>query len=294
MKFKDIIALRALAALLWLVSASASAPAATTINAPNKFSWGANFGWTDWRSSTNSGVVIGDYVCSGYIYSGNAGWINVGQGAPANGIQYQNNSATDFGLNLDGWGNLRGYAYGANIGWINFENLGGASVDLNTGRFSGYCYSANCGWISLSNAFAQVQTDVILPGVDTDGDGMADAWELLNFGTLAHGAGDDADGDGATNLQEYLAGTDPNDAGSKLVITRYTTDPGGTNGSLTWQSVLTRKYFIEQNLNLNTTNWFDSGLGIVPPDGAATTRPLGGTNEPMRFLRVRAMKPLWP
>ncbi|HEY5998126.1 MAG TPA: PKD domain-containing protein [bacterium] len=45
---------------------------------------------------------------------------------------------------------------------------------------------------------------------DTDGDGMADAWELAHFGSLARDGAGDADGDGRTDLQEYLAGTDPN------------------------------------------------------------------------------------
>lgn len=157
-----------------------------------------------------------------------------------------------------------------------------------------FSYSANCGWISLSNAFAYVQTDVILPGADADGDGLADAWELLNFGTLANGAGGDADGDGASNLQEYLAGTNPNDANNLLVITAYATAAEGRSASLTWQTAPTRNYFIDQNLDLDTPLWFDSGLGLIPPDGATTTRLVGDTSAPMRFLRVRAVKPLSP
>ncbi len=271
-----------------------SAPAATTINAVNKYSYGANFGWMDWRGDTNNGVAVTDYICSGYIYSANVGWINVGGGTSANSIQYQNNSATDCGVNLDGAGNLRGLAYGANIGWINFENLGAPKVDLNTGRFSGHCYSANCGWISLSNVFAQVQTDFILPGADTDGDGLPDAWELVNFGSLAQGATGDPDGDGGTNLQEYLAGTNPNDPAGLLVITSFSPGPIATNATLSWQTVLSRKYFIEQNLDLGTPLWSDSGLGPIPPDGATTTRQFASTNGSMRFLRVRAVKPLSP
>ena len=40
----------------------------TTINTTNKLSYRANIGWMDWRGDTNSGAVIGEYVCSGYIY----------------------------------------------------------------------------------------------------------------------------------------------------------------------------------------------------------------------------------
>jgi len=121
------------------------ATAGTTINITNKLAFGANLGWLDWRGDTNNGAVIGEYICSGYIYAANAGWINLGNGSPANGIRYQNNSASDFGLNVDSQGNLRGYAWGANIGWINFESWGAPKFDLWSGRFSGHAYSANCG-----------------------------------------------------------------------------------------------------------------------------------------------------
>jgi len=272
------------------------ADAATTINAVNKFSYGANFGWLDWRGDGTSGAVIGDYVCSGYIYAANAGWIYLGGNAPANGIQYQNNSATDYGVNQDGQGNLRGYAYGANIGWVNFENTGAPKVDLATGKFSGSIYSANCGWISLSNAFAYVQTDTIAAGADSDGDGIADAWELSRTNTLAtFTASSDTDGDGVSDRNEYFAGSNPLDAGDHLQITAFGTTPGGTGVTLTWRSVPTRSYDIQQTLDLKLPSWFDSGLGLIAPDGPSTTRWLAVTNDaPMRFYRVRAVKPLAP
>src|ERR1035441_7128180 len=203
------------------------AHAATTIDPANKYAYGANFGWLDWRGDTNTGVIIGAYVCSGYIYSANVGWINLGSGSPANGIQYQNNSAMDFGVNQDGLGNLRGYAYGANIGWINFENTGAPTVDLRTGNLSGSVWSANCGWISLSNAVAFVQTDSFWPGV-LDANGLPLAWELTYFGATGVDPNADPDHDGQSNLQEYLAGTNPTNTADVLEITAYTTSPGGT------------------------------------------------------------------
>jgi hypothetical protein len=47
------------------------------------------------------------------------------------------------------------------------------------------------------------------PSGDTDGDGLPDAWEQQYFGDLNQAGGGDPDGDGATNAQEYAAGTDP-------------------------------------------------------------------------------------
>ncbi len=46
---------------------------------------------------------------------------------------------------------------------------------------------------------------------DTDFDGLADAWEILYFGNIEAFSGDDIgpDADGATNLQEQAAGTNP-------------------------------------------------------------------------------------
>src|SRR6516164_807811 len=174
---------RFLAAVILLCSVGV-ANAGTTIDASNKYAYGANIGWMDWRGDTNNGAVIGQYVCSGYIYAANVGWINLGSGIPTNGIYYQNLSANDFGVNQDGLGNLRGYAYGANIGWIHFEDIGAPKVDLKSGRIGGSVWSANCGWIGLSNAFAWVQTDTIASGADSDKNGLPDAWELLNFGHL--------------------------------------------------------------------------------------------------------------
>ena len=82
--------------LLMALSACSLQPAAllhaaTTIDAVNKYAYGANTGWLDWTGDSANGAVISQYFCSGYIYSANVGWINLGSGAPANGIQYQNN-----------------------------------------------------------------------------------------------------------------------------------------------------------------------------------------------------------
>ena len=272
-----------------------SAFAATTIDAANRYAYAANLGWLDGVADTNNGAVIGEYVCSGYLYAANVGWINLGGGSPTNHIYYQNLSASDFGVNQDGLGNLRGYAYGANIGWINFENNGAAKVDLKTGKLTGFAYSANCGWISLSNAFAFVQTDTIAPGADTDGDGIADAWEYAHFGNLTTAnATSNFDGDPATDLQEYLADTNPTDATSYLRITAFSTASNGSPNALTWTSALTRCYHIHESVSLIAPVWYDSGLGLISPDGAFTTRNATDTNAPIRFYRVQAVKPLSP
>ena len=279
------------AAVLGLV---VSSQAASSVNSTNRYAYSANVGWIDARADTTNGAVIGEYVCSGYLYAANVGWISLGNGAPTNGIQYQNASGTDFGVNNDGLGNLRGYAYGANIGWVNFENVGAPKIDLLTGNFTGSIYSANVGWISLSNAVAYVQTDVVPGGTDSDHNGLADAWEYLYFGHLGVNPNADPDGDGMSNLQEYLAGTDPLNAGDNLRVTSYSFQPGGTNISLTWSSKPTRLYYMQARLDLNPlTPWFDKTAGVLGSVGF-TSGLFVDTNAPSQFYRVRAKRALAP
>lgn len=265
--------------------------AATTIDAANHFAYGANMGWIDWRGDTANGAVIGEYICSGYIYSANCGWINLGSGTPTNGIYYQNTNGNDFGVNQDGLGNLRGFAWGANIGWINFENTGAPKVDMATGRMTGFVWSANCGWISLSNAVANVQTDTIQQGALAP-NGLPIAWLLQNFGTTNVNANADPDHDGQSNLQEYLAGTDPNNAASVLRITSFSRGtPTATSSALQWLSQPTRFYAVQGRPSLSAGSWSD--LVVLPSAGAssATFIDSDATNE---FYRVRAYRPLGP
>jgi hypothetical protein len=290
--------------LLTLFSVAAASHAATTINAVNRFAYGANIGWMDWRGDVASGAVIGAFVCSGSIYAANVGWISLGDGTPANGVRYANNSGADSGVNHDGAGNLTGYAYGANIGWLTFTNraadgtvYNGPRVDLLSGRLSGFIWSANCGWISLNTVQGFVQTDTMDCGPDLDGDGIPDMWELqfaANLGLL-NGAGDN-DGDGFTNLEEFDADTNPLDPNSLLRVTSTVKPTSVSPTTLTWTSSPTRQYRIRSSPDVVAPfPWPDIGLGLIPPDaGATTTQVLAPTADPYRFFIIEAIKPLQP
>jgi hypothetical protein len=286
----------ALGSLLLVFDLAVSgARAGTTIDAFNRYAYGANLGWMDAVADTNNGAVIGDYVCAGYIYSANAGWVNLGGGSPADGIYYQNNGGGDFGVNNDGLGDLTGYAWGANIGWIVFEQTyGQPKVDMLTGRMSGYVWSANCGWISLSNAAVSVQTDALYPGAPAP-NGLPVPWLLTYFGTTNISAGADPTGKGMTIGEDYVAGTNPTNRDSILRITSGSFTVGGTNVSLTWDTVPTRYYYLQKTRNLATNGWVDSGLGLISPSaGSFTTDGFTDTNAPGRFYRVQAVLPLPP
>jgi hypothetical protein len=157
---------------LALVSAFSLQPlalvlAATTVDSANQYAWGANVGWMDGRGDVANGAVIGEYVCAGYLYAANLGWISLGDGSPASGVQYQNASAGDYGVNRDSLGNLRGYAWGANIGWVAFESTGAPMVHARG---------------QLQRLVVDVQAESFLPGGTALGAGrgvaMGDVSEL--------------------------------------------------------------------------------------------------------------------
>lgn len=289
-KLCTLLAMFGLVATGWAVT--------STIDTNNPYAYGANIGWINARAdSGTNGAVIGEFYCSGYIYSANCGWISLGSSnGPANGYSYSNLSSNDWGVNNAGGGQLFGMAYGANIGWITFEQTYGQSrVDLATGNLSGYAYSANCGWIGLSNSVAVLQTDSISPGPQ-DGNGLPVAWELENFGGTNINANADPDGDGMSNAQEYQAGTNPNDRNSSLRITALSANTVGSTATLTWTSVPSRLYQVQERLDLTTGAWSTNlTLGVVVPDpGSTTARSLTEGAVAKRFFRVQAIKPLSP
>jgi hypothetical protein len=78
---------------------------------------------------------------------------------------------------------------------------------------------------------------------DTDGDQMPDAWEMAHFGSLEQIV-PDWDGDGFTDLEEYIADTDPTDPLSVFIIedmvvpTLYWTAASGRTYSVYWTESL--------------------------------------------------------
>lgn len=288
-----ILALSTLSTLL-----STPAGAQSTINPAKQHSWAANTGFINWHPNQplpSGGAVVNEFFLSGKIYSANLGWIDLGDGGPNNAIQYSNLFPFDCGVNMNpATGALTGFAYGANIGWINFEQTHGKpAINLATGEFTGHAWSANTGWINLGDG--QLAT-VKLICTDNDADGMSDQWERLQFGDMiTAGFATDSDGDGATDLQEYHALTDPQNAADFLNFIAQSYSDTREAMSLTFSSVPGRLYTVQTSIDLET--WINAAGHIDFPGNAVTTitnRSVSVGISPRYFFRVLVKKPLQP
>jgi len=118
-------------------------------------------------------------------------------------------------------------------------------------------------------------------------DGLPNEWWATHFGqdylNLGVSAGDDSDGDGFTNAQEYALGTLPLDPASSLRVEG--TQRSGDHLSVTWTSVFGKKYRIQGKSSLASPVWEDLDPIIDAwPDGSTTA--LVPIHETSYFFRI--------
>ena len=144
----------------------------------------------------------------------------------------------------------------------------------------------------VSSAVGMATIEVLpVSFTDTDTDGMDDGWEILNG--LVVGLDDstlDDDQDGAANLSEFQAGTDPQDANSLFQILQVNADGTG-NYNVRFSSVAGNIYRLQISNDLQ--NWSDlPGAEILAP-GPLTG--ISGTNLPLpsrkAYFRVKTSRP---
>lgn len=119
---------------------------------------------------------------------------------------------------------------------------------------------------------------------DTDGDGMPDIWELTHEfrSDRPEDADQDADLDGANNLAEYRAGTNPRDPTDFLKVDRFVrSDLLSGSGLLSFSSISNRPYVLQTTLLLGEgwTSWLrfpslttNSRVNVPVPFDATPTR----------------------
>lgn len=119
--------------------------------------------------------------------------------------------------------------------------------------------------------------------VDSDLDQMEDTWETGRFGNLSRDGSGDFDNDGASDLREFIAGTDPVNPNSVLKVTPAA--PNGGQVTVTWQSVAGKTYALEYKDRLEDANWTRLTGEVTAQAGTASKVDPSSTG-PARFYRV--------
>ena len=116
------------------------------------------------------------------------------------------------------------------------------------------------------------------------GDGISDAWRLRWFGTVNNvlsGTHADADGDGADNLAEFHAGTNPNNLLSVLKLNAG--KDAALNPLVRWPSISGKHYVIERSFSLYGDNWNP----VSTNTGTGGDLQFSESGSGNRFYRVR-------
>jgi Tol biopolymer transport system component len=149
-----------------------------------------------------------------------------------------------------------GTAAPAWFSWVSRPSISGSGA-------SAVFESWNAGLVADDfNRVRDVFAQTVDAAIDSDGDGIPDVWTLQYFGHTTGQAGDqsraqdDADGDGMTNLQEFMMGTDPTSAASVLRI-QISYAIVGNNITLSWPAATGRSYKVQYKDNPADPAWLD-------------------------------------
>ena len=123
---------------------------------------------------------------------------------------------------------------------------------------------------------------------DADGDLMPDAWEQDNFGgSTTNEAAGDVDGDGVSNLDEYISGTSPTNGAAFLEVTAIASTPATV---VSFFGATGRLYRLDYNEDLlNAAGWTEYTNGIPGTNGLMLVPRGDVTNG--RTFRVRVQLP---
>jgi len=142
----------------------------------------------------------------------------------------------------------------------------------------------------INRAVDQVLLQVEPASPDTDGDLIADAWEVeYGLDPLDREDGDDdGDGDGITNVDEYAAGSDPTNGNARFAISEFGRIAQGMYLALS--SVSGRVYDVDYRNDLVGTNSWAQLTNGVRGTGELL-RIMTPANMPQRFYHVRVRVP---
>ncbi len=143
-----------------------------------------------------------------------------------------------------------------------------------------------CGQFIRTGGTLSVGSLQLDPGLDADADGIPNAFDLDPFDPAD--AGTDPDGDGQSNLAEFLAGTDPTNSASFFGITAVARERDDIR--VTWMTAAGKTNAPERVAGgtVGFTNNFTGITNILTTGTIANALDLGAaTNGPALYYRVR-------
>jgi hypothetical protein len=134
---------------------------------------------------------------------------------------------------------------------------------------------------------------VAVGGGDLDNDRLPDDWELFSLQTLTYNSAADPDGDTASNLTEFRAGTDPQTNASALRVVSPQSVPGQTV-TLRFPHAASRQYGVEFTDDLTTWHRITNAPLSYPNPATAQWTDDGSITGGIgikRFYRVAVEQP---
>ena len=254
--------------------------------------------WGDGLVTVSNGNWLGGSMMLG-IYSNGLGTVNVDGGSVTLLTKLALGNCPTGGMgvvNVAG-----GSLYVTNATHNAFIDVRNGQLNLNGGllQMDILVMTNACGLFVRGGGTLIVGSVVLDPNLSAIGDGIPNGWKQ-QYGlnpldpTVANA---DPDGDGLSNLQEFLAGTDPTNSASYLRITSMQAE--GNDIRITWSAVTSKTYAVELATNTvdgSFTNAFSDLVTVTVPAATAITETnyldAGAvTNGVTRFYRVRVIAP---
>jgi hypothetical protein len=123
---------------------------------------------------------------------------------------------------------------------------------------------------------------------DANTNGLSDAWETQYFGAATPGRNSllDTDGDGVTDLGEFLSGTDPTEFASTLQVSQPVVNASGAM-RLDWPSSIGFAYRVETSSNLLSWEPLSGWLRATRTNATFTVPPRTNAGPALFRLQVK-------
>jgi hypothetical protein len=106
----------------------------------------------------------------------------------------------------------------------------------------------------------------------------------------------DFDHDEHSDLEEYLADTDPTDPLDNSRILQFSLAADRSLAVLTWSTRSTRQYIVQTRSSFGSIDgWKDAALGILSANGSSLSSEIPlEPSDAQHYFRIRAVRPLSP